>query len=185
VFGTAQWAVICRRQAERHLGGGERSVEMAVLGRRICENEHDLLLALGLAQPRTVADPLSSWSLELDTPSVHDRPSVAELLSAAADHLTGEVVPAPGLDSATGFHARVAANALTIARRELLVGAEQLAAHRARLAALGCADDRELVTAIRTGGLDERWDAVLDAVRERTVAQLTVANPRYLAQPYT
>jgi aminoglycoside phosphotransferase (APT) family kinase protein len=189
VYGTARWAVICRQQAERHLGGTERSVEMAVLGRRICESEHDALLALGLTGPTSVADPL-------DQPppadaGVHDRPTVDELLAATAGFLTEELVdpaapgadPAAGLDPRLRFHARVAANALAIARRELRVGAAQAAAHADRLAALGCADDRTLVAAIRDGSLDERWDDVLAAVRALTVAKLTVANPGYLAQP--
>jgi aminoglycoside phosphotransferase (APT) family kinase protein len=185
VFGTANWAVICRRQAERHLGGAERSVEMAVLGRRFCENEHDLLLTLGLTGPRTVADPLDGAdpSDPSVTPGLHDRPTVAELLDAAAGFLLSDVVSADELDRGTRFFARVAANAMTIARRELLVGPAQPAEHRARLAKLGCADDRELVAAIRSGSLDGRWDEVLDAVRELTVAKLTVANPGYLAQP--
>lgn len=184
VFGTAHWAVICRRQAQRHLGGSEPSVELAVLGRRICENEHDLLLALGLTEPRAVPDPLADPA-DPAAPSLHDRPTVAELLAACGGFLTDEVVGEPGgtVGEMTRFHARVAANALAIARRELLVGSSQLTAHRSRLRALGCADDGALVAAIRSGSLDERWDEVLDAVRELTVHKLTVANPRYLAQP--
>jgi aminoglycoside phosphotransferase (APT) family kinase protein len=43
MFGVARWGVICAMQARRHLMGGERSVELAVLGRRVAENEWDLL----------------------------------------------------------------------------------------------------------------------------------------------
>ena len=39
------------------------------------------------------------------------------------------------------------------------------------------------MAAIRDGSLDTRWDEVLETVRALTVAKLTVANPRYLAQP--
>jgi len=42
-FGVARWAIICVMQAQRHLTGGERSVELAALGRRVAENEWDLL----------------------------------------------------------------------------------------------------------------------------------------------
>ncbi|MFD2396238.1 phosphotransferase family protein [Prauserella oleivorans] len=55
VYGTAKWAVVCRMQAERHLGGRTRSVELAAVGRRVCEQEHDLLLALGM--PRNGPNP--------------------------------------------------------------------------------------------------------------------------------
>jgi aminoglycoside phosphotransferase (APT) family kinase protein len=43
VLGTLRWGVICQRQAHRHLSGQARSVELAAIGRRACENEWDLL----------------------------------------------------------------------------------------------------------------------------------------------
>ncbi|MCP2342336.1 phosphotransferase family protein [Actinomadura rupiterrae] len=46
MFGTARWGIICVMQAGRHLAGAERSVELAALGRRVAENEWDLLQML-------------------------------------------------------------------------------------------------------------------------------------------
>ncbi len=46
VLGTWKWAVMCVLQASRHLTGATRSHELAAIGRRVCENEHDLFLAL-------------------------------------------------------------------------------------------------------------------------------------------
>jgi aminoglycoside phosphotransferase (APT) family kinase protein len=46
VFGTLRWGVGCMGQARRHLSGAVRSVELAALGRRVCEQEHDLLTLL-------------------------------------------------------------------------------------------------------------------------------------------
>ena len=43
VLATLRWGVICRFQAERHLSGEARSVELATIGRRVCETEWDLL----------------------------------------------------------------------------------------------------------------------------------------------
>ncbi|KZS64587.1 Putative aminoglycoside phosphotransferase [Mycobacterium pseudokansasii] len=43
VLATLRWGVICRYQAERHLSRQSRSVELATIGRRVCENEWDLL----------------------------------------------------------------------------------------------------------------------------------------------
>jgi aminoglycoside phosphotransferase (APT) family kinase protein len=40
---TLSWGIICRHQAERHLSGRTRSVELAAIGRRVCETEWDLL----------------------------------------------------------------------------------------------------------------------------------------------
>ena len=45
-FGTLKWGIMCMVQASKHLSGDERSVELAAIGRRVCEQEHDLLLLL-------------------------------------------------------------------------------------------------------------------------------------------
>jgi aminoglycoside phosphotransferase (APT) family kinase protein len=45
-FGVLKWGVICVMQTMRHLRGGARSVELAAIGRRVCENEWDLLRTL-------------------------------------------------------------------------------------------------------------------------------------------
>ena len=43
VLGTLKWGVVCVRQAWTHLSGTHRSVELAAIGRRVCETEYDLL----------------------------------------------------------------------------------------------------------------------------------------------
>jgi aminoglycoside phosphotransferase (APT) family kinase protein len=43
ILATLRWGVICRYQAERHLSGQTPSVELAAIGRRVCETEWDLL----------------------------------------------------------------------------------------------------------------------------------------------
>ena len=43
VLSTLRWGVICRYQAQRHLSGQTRSVELAAIGRRVAETEWDLL----------------------------------------------------------------------------------------------------------------------------------------------
>jgi len=43
VMGTLKWGVMCVIQAMTHLAGASRSVELAAIGRRTCENEWDLL----------------------------------------------------------------------------------------------------------------------------------------------
>ena len=45
-FGTLKWGIMCIMQAAVHLTGAARSVELAAIGRRVCEVEHDLLLLL-------------------------------------------------------------------------------------------------------------------------------------------
>ncbi|MDX6421185.1 MAG: hypothetical protein QOG28_5805, partial [Trebonia sp.] len=70
-----------------------------------------------------------------------------------------------------------------IAEREAMLAAGHARDHRARLAALGCANDAELCAAIRDGSLDHRFDDVIAAVRAMTVDKLAVANPGHLARP--
>jgi aminoglycoside phosphotransferase (APT) family kinase protein len=43
VLGTLKWGEMCIVQAFTHLSGAHRSVELAAIGRRVCEQEHDLL----------------------------------------------------------------------------------------------------------------------------------------------
>ena len=178
LYGTVRWALLCRSQAERYLSGAEPSIELAVLGRRVCEQEFDVLLALGHATPLQIPDPLQDREYPPVRP--HDRPAGAELLRAVGGFLATEIGPA---DPVLKFHARVAANALRIAEREARLAPAHERAHRARLAALGCADDQELCAKIRDGSLDHRSGDVAEAVRAATVDKLTVANPRHLAIP--
>jgi len=178
LYGTVRWGLLCRRQAERYLAEGEPSIEYAVLGRRVCEQEWDILLALGHASPVTVKDPLAELAPSPVRP--HDRPSGPELLRAVRGFLAAE---AGAGDARARFLARVADNALKIAEREARLGPAHEQNHRARLAALGVDDDAGLCAAIRDGSLDHRFADVTTAVHHLTVDKLTVANPRHLAIP--
>lgn len=188
LFATVTWGLMCRVQAGRHLSGAERSVELAAIGRRACEQEFDVLLALGLAEPEPALDVLSAD--HAPTPDGADRapgeaphggPTLPELLEAVSEYLREDVVR--NAAGRTGFHGRVAANVVDMARRQLLLGPTQRAAHRTRLDALGCTDDAALSTAISSGSLDGRRDEVVDAVRASVRDRLLVANPRHLALP--
>lgn len=46
VMGTTKWGIMCILQAASHIQGFTRSHELAAIGRRVCENEHDVFLAL-------------------------------------------------------------------------------------------------------------------------------------------
>ena len=46
LFGTVWWGAGCMRQAWRHLSGAERSVELAAIGRRVREQEYDVMVLL-------------------------------------------------------------------------------------------------------------------------------------------
>jgi hypothetical protein len=112
----------------------------------------------------------------------HDRPDALELIDAVADFLSDEVRGA--VEGRLAFHVRVAANALRIAARELRAAPDHAAAHAARLARFGCADDHELVAAIRSGALDDRWAELGCEIRRMVWDRIQVTNPRYV-RPHT
>jgi hypothetical protein len=178
LYATVRWGLMCAVMAERHLSGTEPSVEFAAIGRRACEQEFDVLLALGLDAPDAAPSPEPAAGGD---PDLYGRPTVAELVDAVAHFLGADVQP--GTAGRVSFHARVAGNVLATVRRELLFGPAARARHRARLDALGAADDAALSAAITGGGLDHRWDDVVATVREAARDQLLVANPRHLALP--
>lgn len=172
---TAWWALHCREMAERHLSGAVPSVELAAIGRRVAEQEHDLLLALGVpADAPPAAGPAPRSDL-------HGRPSSADLVDAVAAFLREDVRAAA--DERLGYLARVAANVLDGVGRDLALGPDQERRHRERLAALGFHDQAGLAAAIRAGTIADDDPALLAAVREAVTDKLAVANPRYLEQP--
>ncbi|MEX1104775.1 MAG: DUF6285 domain-containing protein [Ilumatobacteraceae bacterium] len=110
--------------------------------------------------------------------SPHDVPTAEQLVESVREWLERDVLPAT--EGRLQFHARVAVNVLAMVERELAVGAQQSAAHDARLAQLGCADDTELALRIRTGDLDDRLPEVRELVWASVRDKVAVANPKYL-----
>jgi hypothetical protein len=143
-----------------HLSGAHRSVELAAIGRRVCEQEWDLLLLLdpeaadqaARARPRPTGGPVQE-------PAPFGRPTASELLDAVREFLIDGVMPAT--TGQLAFHARVAANALAIVARELELDQG--------LAAGGDAAAR---------GSAARGSAGRD-LADQVAARLAVANPRY------
>ena len=175
VSGTLTWGLICAVQARRHLEGHVRSVELATVGRRICETEYDLLQLLGVPPEERGAcvEPVPVSGREL----LHGRPTATELVEAVRDHLVERV--APELEGSAAFHLKVAANALGIVARELRDAPGMEADLARRLDALGVPDETALATAVREGRVDDRPE-VAEAVRGIVVDRLRVANPRWL-----
>ena len=112
-----------------------------------------------------------------DREDLHGRPTAAELLDAVIGFLR-EQLP-DHVDAAMKHQLRIAAHALEMVHREMQLGPEQEAAHRARLEELGVTDDRALADAIRSGDTPDSAGlrrALTDDTRDR----LRVANPRWL-----
>ena len=176
---TLQWGIGCMGQAAAHLNGLVRSVELAAIGRRVAEQEWDLIELLSpeawADAKATVGDPTD------DEPGLHGRPTAAELLDAARGFLSDTVMGATR--GHVSFHARVTANVLGIVERQVLLGPAQEVRFRSGLADLGASSPAELCDAIRDGRFDDRqdelWRFLAASVRDR----LAVANPKHLARP--
>ena len=178
VLGTLKWGVICILQTSAHLNGSSRSVELAAIGRRIVENEYDVLRLLGAADlPTPSVGPVADPTLDGFDAGPHDAPSAPLLVEAVREFLEQDVMGAT--TGRVQFHARVASKVLATVERELAMGPAIAAAHRERLAALGFADDRELAAAIRSGATSDRIDEVTASVYASVTDKLAVANPGY------
>jgi hypothetical protein len=175
VYATVKWATICALQASAHLGGSTRSVELAAIGRRVCESEWDLFTLLGVMPVDDDPSPMP------DRPAARapfGRPTAAELTEAVREYVERSVMERS--EGSARFEARVARNALAVVERELTLGPRLAAAHATRLEALGFADDRALAGALRSGRFDDDWGEVAAALAAAARDQLLVANPRYL-----
>ena len=194
VLGTLRWGIICIAQALTHISGAVRSVELAAIGRRVCEVESDLLDLLpwtaasggsGLLEPSSgVSTPPGSAgepSAAARRAPPHDVPSPVQLLDAVREFLESDVLLAT--EGRVRFHVRVAANVVAMVCRELELGAKLAVAHSGRLAGLGVASETELAAAIRSGALKDRLGEVSDVVRATVADKLAVANPRYRPTP--
>ena len=114
---------------------------------------------------------------------MYDRPEIGELVAAVREFLERRALPE--LEGHTAFHARVAANALAIVERHLLLGPEAEAAELQRLRALlgrdgSLADlNRELCARIRSGAMGLATPGLTEHLRATTLAKLAVDQPRY------
>jgi len=174
VHATVKWAVICSLQASAHLSGSTRSVELAAIGRRVCESEWDLFTLLGVAP----SDPAPEAVAKGNPVAPFGRPTAAELIEAVREYLETNVMERS--EGGARFEARVARNALGVVERELLLGRDVVAAHAFRLRDLGIGDDVALAAAIRAGDFDDGWEPVAAALAASARDQLLVANPSYL-----
>lgn len=184
VLGTLRWAVVCRLQARRYELGLETSIDFAMLGRKVCEQEYDLLAAIGLpGRPDTdsgvalcrVSPEHSAQGSE--TPDdLQDWPSASELIVAVRRALAESGGRASGRD---GYLAKVADNALGVIERELQWAADHRDEHCAGLKALGCDTERDLAIGIRDGLIDVDGDLLCAHMWTTVRHRLLVANPGF------
>ena len=168
VYAAVKWAVICALQAATHLSGASRSVELAAIGRRVCESEWDLFTLLG-----QTPDDTDDATAGLDPPPAppaavapFGRPTSFELVEAAREHL--DTRSDRDREGRTAFDDRIVRNVLHMVERELLLGPAISAAHAECLAGLGFTTDAALATAIRAGAYDDDMNGVGRALARST-----------------
>lgn len=200
VISTLKWGVSCIWQAVAHLSGAARSVELAAVGRRVCEQEWDLL---GLLAPDAVAAQLDAGVPQVPTagvdntdgapgaegangspppdPGLHGQVTDVELLIALREFLTDDVMP--NTTGRTSFHARVASNVVAMVERQVQLGPAQAQRRATALSALGVSSETELSARVREGAFEDRKDQLLKVLVEGVADKVAVANPRYLRRP--
>jgi aminoglycoside phosphotransferase (APT) family kinase protein len=179
VAGCVKWAFGCLFQAGRFLDGSVPTLEMASLGRKVCEPAYDALTLIDRDRP---LEPLAVPA-EPAAPTNQQAPAAGELTEAVASWLAG-----PMTEASTGgrrFETRIAANLVRILGREARLGPAAEAADRVELGALlgtsGTAGElaSTLARGVRNGDLplDER---LIGTARRLVARQLLIANPAYL-----
>ena len=114
-----------------------------------------------------------------------DHPRGPALLDAVATLLREVLMPQLPAGSAAAFQARVAANAVDLAAREMRLGPAADAAAADRLQALlqhgGAADalEAELAEAIRSGAIDDQSPALRAHLWASTLDKLAIDQPSY------
>jgi aminoglycoside phosphotransferase (APT) family kinase protein len=183
VLGTWKWGIMCVLQANAHRSGAVRSHELAAIGRRVCENEFDLLDPNGLDLFGLSGVGLNVVDVPVrSSPAVeggpHDVPTSAELIEAVREWLERDVISST--EGRLRFHSRVAVNVLSMVEREMALGGAQATAHSERLIALGVDSENALADLIRSGDAADREAEIVAALFDGVVDKLRVANPKSL-----
>ncbi|HEY2891769.1 MAG TPA: phosphotransferase [Dongiaceae bacterium] len=154
VMAHLRWAIIALQQADRHISGQQRSLELALTGRILPELE---LTIIDLIAPGPW--PKAAAATEIG------QPDGAGLLAEARRVLSEDLLAQ--LPEQRRYEARMIANAMAIAGREL--AARPAASSRAKT----------LAREIREGRHDHD-SALRDRLAAEVLAQLAISNPKVL-----
>ncbi len=177
VFGSFWWAMATLQMANAWRSGETPSLERPVIGRRSSEAQMD---CVNLLIPGNFTLPVIDCPISEGT----QLPMPAELLAGVASFLKEEV--ASTLDPHNGFLARVAANSLGIAQRELLYGNALATQEHDRLKSLLDREDKldvlrwELVNRLRDD-LPLDTPGLAEHLRQTVAGQLAIDQPGYSA----
>lgn len=175
VFGSFWWSVTCLRFTERFRAGPDRSIERGMIGRRAAEGQID---CVNILMPGPVTEVPRGSMENLNSPRTD------ELLTEVSNFLRDEVMGS--VQGRTRFLARVAANAVDLAKRE----AESLSEYRVwELAALqslfGSTEDGlevlrwRLVEKLRDDEVDLDDNQLRAYLRQAVTNQIAMDHPSY------
>lgn len=159
VFAHIRWGVIALQQADRHLNGGEKNLNLALTGRMLPEMEFEILTQIN---PEIIFNSSNEMAIE-----TFDQPDAKDLLETTASLLKEKLLPS--LDGDAKFSALMAINAINISTREI---SNQISPF----------DVSKICTDIRNGIYDapaER-DDLSHALIKDVVRRLKISNPKYL-----
>ncbi|MGV9675658.1 phosphotransferase family protein [Nocardia sp. NPDC003482] len=188
-FGTLKWLILSMFQADRHFSGREHSLELAAIGRRVCESEYDLLIALDLFDhsvdlaPHPAPTDAEAREITVETPAttVHDRPTLDEILTLVTETLTTDI--APTLAPRERYLLRVCTTLLSTATRELHSGPTPTTTVQTLLTTLGCDSEQTLATHLHNGTLPYTDPQVRRTTSTAIKTRLQITNPHHLTHP--
>lgn len=164
VYRTLWWALGCLQMAQAWRNGFDTTVERVVVGRRIAEQELDLIGLIEDEAPeaeRARALPPSPPA----APGPAGEPTNREMVQAVRDWL-GEAIR-PGAEGHGKFEVAVAMNALGIVMRDLDAGPR--------------AEDKALSDALMTGETTLSRSGLLARLRRAVLDKCAVDSPKYAA----
>ncbi len=200
VLASVRWAMIALQQSDRHRLGGERSLDLALTGRRASECELEILTLLDRAcEPgsRPLDRQSSASPKGAEPPAMHDLPDGPALLALARDVLLNDLMPLLPLERR--LEALLVANCMAVAEREANTEVPEYALLR-ELAVLYHPEDpsspvsgtvgkgseilRRFACELRNGAFENSPDRDTRAraiLWRMTIARLRLANPKFLA----
>lgn len=174
VYSTLWWGVCCLGMTDIWRTGQDRTLERAVIGRRVSEVEVDLLLLfdpmLGESAARAIA-----WEPP-ETSGHAGETHGAELLEALIEWDRDDIIPGAG--GRDLFQARVAKNALGMLQREAVLGPVFASRQQARLDALNLSAE-ELRAGLAGGTHSPADPELLAHLRLTALERLSIDQPRY------
>ena len=181
VFAAVTWGMCCLLMEEMYHSGVDRSLERLAVGRRLSESEVDSLLLL--EEVGALPDCEKLAATEKADPDNNTRPayfSTDAAINAVRESLVEQIIPE--LSGFARYNARVAANSLSIAIRDIALR-DSVSEIDQRIAEFvsapgGSNDPNSINSTIKQmgGGLEGQ---LIRLLKQRTLIRMQIDNPNY------